>query len=382
MRNYSKRLILTKNIGHIILIFSICLFMTGCRDKSQPELMPLAQPDFATGHMSPIYEVNTDGEKSTEGIIPLSESQPEPESEPEPKPEPKPEPEPEPKPEPKPEQQARLSVYEACQGQLMGFQMTCAEESVHYELTATHLKDRIETFHVDSNLLALIQVAPDAKPGLHMLTVKRIAGQEKLTLFELTYEIKEVAFTRQDLTVTEDLAEIRTDNNIALDNKKVGPAKAYSAPKPLWEGPFIQPLEGRISTQFGQVRYTNGKFTSRHSAIDIAATEGTPVQAAAAGQVVFADELIVSGNTVIIDHGLWLFTTYCHMSALDVEVGDKINAGDIIGKVGATGYATGPHLHYAASIKSARVNPDLLKEQDPLDFSVDALLDNDPGDKN
>jgi murein DD-endopeptidase MepM/ murein hydrolase activator NlpD len=251
----------------------------------------------------------------------------------------------------------------------MGFMLTGAEYGVEYELAATHLDGVITPFLFEGNLVALIQVTPDSQPGSHKIAVSRLSGKEKVLEFELEYEIQKVAYTRQDLTVTEELAEVRTDDNIALDNKKVGPAKATTAPEPLWEGVFIQPVEGRISTEFGQVRYTNGKYTSRHSALDISAPSGTPVKAAAAGRVVFADELIVSGNTVIIDHGLWLFTTYCHMSVIGVEPGDMVNAGDIIGEVGSTGYATGPHLHYAASIKSARVDPDLLKEQDPLAIS-------------
>ena len=296
-------------------------------------------------------------------------------AEPEPAIEPEPIPEPEPEPEPKPEPQALLSTYAPFQGQMMGCILIGMEEGAEYELKATHLDGNIATFPLEAQLAALIAVPPDAKTGVHTLSVIQVVGKEKTVVLELAYVVQKTTFTRQDLTVTEDLTEIRTDNNINLDNNKIGSARAKTAPMPLWEGAFIQPVEGRISTEFGQVRYTNGQYTSRHSAIDIAAPEGTAVKAPAGGQVVFADELIVSGNTIIIDHGLWLFTTYCHMSALDVAVGDEVKAGDIIGKVGSTGYATGPHLHYAAAIKSTRFNPDFLKEQDPLGFlAADNLL--------
>jgi murein DD-endopeptidase MepM/ murein hydrolase activator NlpD len=78
--------------------------------------------------------------------------------------------------------------------------------------------------------------------------------------------------------------------------------------------------------------------------------------------------LILSGNAVIIDHGMWLYTSYYHLEEINVSAGDAVSAGDIIGTVGSTGYSTGPHLHYAATVKLSGVNPDMLKAMDPMDF--------------
>jgi murein DD-endopeptidase MepM/ murein hydrolase activator NlpD len=91
--------------------------------------------------------------------------------------------------------------------------------------------------------------------------------------------------------------------------------------------------------------------------MDFPAITGTPVHASQAGKVVLADNLFFSGNTVVVDHGLGIYTFYCHFSATNVKVGDEVQAGTILGKVGATGRVTGPHLHWALSIEGTRVNP-------------------------
>jgi murein DD-endopeptidase MepM/ murein hydrolase activator NlpD len=197
--------------------------------------------------------------------------------------------------------------------------------------------------------------------------VVEIIGGKRTILFTLQYHVQKVEFTRQNIRATTEMSALYTNENIRSDREKRLAATAETAPVPLWDGLFVQPVEGRISTQFGQMRYTNGNFTSRHAAIDIAAPEGTPIAAAAGGRVVLAEELYVSGKAVIIDHGLWLFTYYYHLSEIGVKAGDEVKAGDLIGKVGSTGYSTGPHLHYAAAVKGDFVNPDMLRERNPLE---------------
>lgn len=162
--------------------------------------------------------------------------------------------------------------------------------------------------------------------------------------------------------------------NLQVDNKFVAPDPEQAArakveqqklreiyatvsPLKLWEGRFRVPLDGVTKgANFGRRRVLNGKPGSPHSGVDLAATTGTPVHASQTGRVVLAEPLFFAGNTVIIDHGLGIYTLYCHLSEIDAKVGDKIAVGVVLGKVGATGRVTGPHLHWGLSVDRSRVN--------------------------
>ena len=128
-------------------------------------------------------------------------------------------------------------------------------------------------------------------------------------------------------------------------------------PEKLWTGKFRLPLDGvKTGGNFGRRRVLNGKAGSPHGGVDFPALTGTPVHASQAGHVVIAESMFFSGNTVVVDHGLGIYTFYCHLSEISVKVGDAVEAGDLLGKVGATGRVTGPHLHWALSVNHARVN--------------------------
>jgi len=128
-------------------------------------------------------------------------------------------------------------------------------------------------------------------------------------------------------------------------------------PDRLWTGRFRLPLDG-VTTggNFGRRRVLNGKAGSPHGGVDFPALSGTPVHASQAGRVAIAESMFFSGNTVVVDHGLGIYTFYCHLSEINVKVGDAVEAGAVLGKVGATGRVTGPHLHWALSVNHARVN--------------------------
>ena len=124
---------------------------------------------------------------------------------------------------------------------------------------------------------------------------------------------------------------------------------------------FIAPVEGRISGVFGSQRIFNGQKRSPHSGHDIASPNGTPVKAAESGTVVVAyPDMYYNGNVVIIDHGYLVNTTYAHLSAFNVKVGDRVNKGDIIGYVGSTGRSTGNHLHLTLNVFGVNVRPDSI----------------------
>ena len=128
-----------------------------------------------------------------------------------------------------------------------------------------------------------------------------------------------------------------------------------------WQKGFILPVEGRISGNFGNQRIFNGIPKSPHSGTDIAAPAGTEVKAAGDGIVVLnGKDYFYTGNMVIIDHGQGLQTIYAHLQESKVKLGDKVKQGDVIGLVGSTGRATGPHLHWGASLNNVRFRPHSL----------------------
>lgn len=131
--------------------------------------------------------------------------------------------------------------------------------------------------------------------------------------------------------------------------------------------PFIWPVQGRISGRFGNARVYNGQPGAGHSGMDIAAAAGTPVKAPAAGVVTFAAPgLYLTGGTLLIDHGHGVSSNFLHLSRIDVKAGDVVRRGQTIGAVGATGRATGPHLHWGMRWRGAKIDPLLIAGSMPV----------------
>ncbi|MGN6225235.1 M23 family metallopeptidase [Pseudoxanthomonas sp.] len=127
---------------------------------------------------------------------------------------------------------------------------------------------------------------------------------------------------------------------------------------------FIWPVQGRISGRFGNARVYNGQPGAGHSGMDIAAPDGTPVKAPAAGVVTFAaPDLYLTGGTLLLDHGYGVSSNFLHLSRIDVKVGDRVEQGQVVGAVGATGRATGPHLHWGMNWFDVRIDPLLVLER-------------------
>lgn len=199
-----------------------------------------------------------------------------------------------------------------------------------------------------------------AKTGTYDLNVIINEGKVGEYTVVKAFEIKDKTFKTQYLTVTEEMNETNNDNTAIYEFAQlVKPARTESVPEKLWEGTFIMPVEGRLTTDFAEIRFVNNEqSSSRHSGLDLAAPIGTEVKAPNHGVVTFAMEGLLSpGNTVVIDHGMGLFTSYYHLDSISVSKGDKVKKGDMIGTVGTTGFSTGPHLHYAVSIYNTYVNP-------------------------
>jgi murein DD-endopeptidase MepM/ murein hydrolase activator NlpD len=150
---------------------------------------------------------------------------------------------------------------------------------------------------------------------------------------------------------------------IKREQARVVAARDRDDPRADFLATFIWPVEGRISGRFGSQRVYNGIPKSPHPGMDIAVPQGTPVKAPAGGIVTFADAgLYLTGGTVLLDHGHGVSSNFLHLSRLDVKVGDRIEQGQVIGAVGMTGRATGPHLHWGMNWFSVRLDPLLLME--------------------
>lgn len=148
---------------------------------------------------------------------------------------------------------------------------------------------------------------------------------------------------------------------IQEENRQIAQARQVRSDMTYFSGPYIWPAEGRISGVYGSQRILNGEPRAPHWGIDIAAPTGTPVHAPINGVVVLAHpDMLMSGGTLIVDHGHGVFSSFLHLHRILVDVGDYIEQGDNIAEIGATGRATGPHLDWRMNWESMRVDPQLL----------------------
>lgn len=182
-----------------------------------------------------------------------------------------------------------------------------------------------------------------------------------LTIEQRVYDIQKIDDLPEQMVAPDEAALAR----IAEERKAVEAARAIDSPEPLFDAGFAWPAIGPVSGVYGSQRILNGEPRQPHFGVDIAAAEGTPVGAAASGVVTLAQELYFTGNTVIIDHGWGVSTTYSHLAKMLVAVGDKLNQGEQLGEVGATGRATGAHLDWRLNLFEIRLDPALVVEPMP-----------------
>lgn len=156
---------------------------------------------------------------------------------------------------------------------------------------------------------------------------------------------------------------------IERERRLLGELFRAIGPEPRWTGSFVRPIEVSVVSGFGVRSVYNGEARAPHNGADFASPAGTPVLAPGGGRVVLAEPLYFTGRTVMIDHGLGLVSLLAHLSRIDVRRGTDVVAGSSVGLVGATGRATGPHLHWTVRLQGARVDPlsviAALQDQEP-----------------
>jgi len=183
-------------------------------------------------------------------------------------------------------------------------------------------------------------------------------------LLQIPIEVTKGQFKKEKLRVPKGKVSPSTTDRRRISGERSTIKSIYNTPEPsrLWETAFAMPATGRVTSPFGSQRVLNGTLRSYHNGIDFRAPTGTPIFAANGGIVRLASNLFYSGNHLIIDHGLGLFTGYSHLSAFSVTPGQRVHKGQEIGLAGATGRTNGPHLHWAAKVNGINVDPLQLME--------------------
>lgn len=213
-------------------------------------------------------------------------------------------------------------------------------------------------------------IDPQHWQGLAPIDVEARAGRQVLAVQALTtagdtltrdYPITVAArtFPARRITVDAKFVDPPSDvlPRIEKERKLVEGLLAKTTPERFWTQPFVLPVPGNATSSFGRRSIVNGQPRSPHTGTDFQAATGTPIAAPNDGRVVLAADLYFPGNTIIIDHGLGVYSYLAHLSAFDVAEGALVKRGQTIAKSGATGRVTGPHLHWTLRLGAARVDP-------------------------
>ncbi|MGG2399666.1 peptidoglycan DD-metalloendopeptidase family protein [Pseudomonas sp. SH1-B] len=200
--------------------------------------------------------------------------------------------------------------------------------------------------------IAIVGVPLSVKPGTQQLEV--VGAQP------LSFQVGAKHYSEQRITIKNQQQVNPNAKNLArIERELAEQTRAYrqfSARQPS-NLLFDKPVNGPLSSPFGLRRFFNGEERNPHSGLDFAASSGTSIKAPAAGKVILIGDYFFNGKTVFLDHGQGLISMFCHLSSIDVKLGDEIARGGHVGKVGATGRATGPHLHWNVSLNDARIDP-------------------------
>ncbi len=206
--------------------------------------------------------------------------------------------------------------------------------------------------------VGLLGIDLQDEPGTHDLMVEIKQGEQSRALSYSVTVVKE-KFHVEHLTLPKDKVDL-DEKAVArwkAEQEQIKTGLAVDSQARLWQPGFVEPVSGRRTGIFGSVRIMNGQPRNPHNGEDISAPLGTEVLATNDGIVRLTVDHFFSGKGVFLDHGLGFYSMYFHLAEVLVKDGDVVKAGQLVGKVGATGRATGPHLHWGVKLNGARVNP-------------------------
>jgi murein DD-endopeptidase MepM/ murein hydrolase activator NlpD len=195
-----------------------------------------------------------------------------------------------------------------------------------------------------------------AKPGRYKVMVRMPrSGNEK----HVELKISKKSYGVRRLTLPKNMVDLdsKTLQRVKKESKRIKGLWEATPSPPLWRGAFIRPVPGRVVGAFGQRSIINDQPRSPHSGVDLKSKRGEPVMAVNHGQVVLTGDHFFTGLTVVIDHGGGILSMYFHLDRIAVQKRERVKKGQIIGLVGSTGRATGPHLHWGIRINGDRIDP-------------------------
>lgn len=204
----------------------------------------------------------------------------------------------------------------------------------------------------------ILGFSPYAELEPYHLAITATDQQGNRVVVEAEVELRAVDYGLDYLTISPQLSNLLDPAVRAQENEYLAQIYANQSSEAFWRGAFIKPVDNIITSEFGRARsYNNQPVSSFHAGVDLRGATGTPIKAAARGKIVLAKETQVRGNVVVMDHGLGVYTLYAHMHQIDIQAGDMVDQGQIIGQVGMTGLVTGPHLHWEVRVNGVPVDP-------------------------
>ena len=227
------------------------------------------------------------------------------------------------------------------------------------EMRARAFGRDLATFRVDDTTWqTIVGVDIDTTPGVYTVSFEATSASGTITAVT-DVGITARQFGRRVLAVDDAFVNppAAVLARITREAHELEQLWTQSEPRRLWIGSFVRPVPGRVNGAFGSRSIFNGEMRQPHGGADFLSPAGTLIHAPNSGRVLLARDLFFTGNTVVIDHGLGVFSLLAHLSAVAVREGDMVTRRQIIGRVGATGRVTGPHLHWAVRMNGARVDP-------------------------